>query len=300
MHDDRDNYARLILAADAGPVYDALPYDVTPTTDDRPFYFHTARLRDHPWIAAIRSRVVASSTGSEAAAATWKLRGPGALIALLAISAGLVALFVIAPLAVTSRSALTPGWARWLACFGCFGIAFMLIEVALLQRFVLLLGHPVYSLTATLFSLLIGTGLGSAMSRGLASERVQRTAAIACLAIAGVAVAWATVLPSMIDLAMRWPLPARLAVAVVCMLPAGVLMGIPLPASIRLLRRSNDALIPWAWSINGAFSVVGATSAVFIAMYWGFSITLVTGALCYAIAAWLLGRADAPASPATL
>ncbi len=272
-----------------------LPYDVTPTTDDRPFYFHTARLRDQPFIAFMRSRFGGQPAQSSQAAQAWALRGPGALITLLGIALALVALFVVGPLAMTARAALTPGWLRSLACFGCFGVAFMLIEVALLQRFVLLLGHPVYSLTTTLFSLLIGTGLGSAMSRRIADERVQRAAAMACLAVALVAVAWATVLPAAIDLAMRWPLPARLAVAIAAMLTAGILMGVPLPASIRMLRASNDALVPWAWSINGALSVVGATLAVFIAMYWGFSITLVTGALCYGAAAWLIGRSPVPA-----
>ena len=74
-------------------------------------------------------------------------------------------LFVVGPLALTARSALAPGWLKWLAYFACLGAAFMLIEVALLQRFVLLLGHPVYSLTVTLFSLLLGTSIGAAWSR---------------------------------------------------------------------------------------------------------------------------------------
>ena len=72
------------------------------------------------------------------------------------------------------------------------------------------------------------------------------------------------------------------------MLPTGIVMGIPLPTSIRLLRLANEALVPWAWSINGALSVVGATLAVFIAMYWGFSTTLLSGGICYIVAASLI------------
>ena len=87
--------------------------------------------------------------------------GLSALMTLMGISGALVVLFVVAPLAIASGP-LPRGWFGWLAYFGALGAGFMLIEVAILQRFVLLLGHPVYSLTVTLFSLLLGTGAGAA------------------------------------------------------------------------------------------------------------------------------------------
>ena len=70
--------------------------------------------------------------------------------------------------------------------------------------------------------------------------------------------------------------------------PAGVLMGIPLPAGVRLMTARHAALVPWAWGMNGALSVIGATLAVFIAMNWGFSATLLTGAAIYLMAGVLL------------
>jgi len=119
---------------------------------------------------------------------------------------------------------------------------------------------------------------------------VPRVAAFACLAITAVALLWASVLPAVIRAAIAWPLPLRLATAAVLMVPAGMLMGIPLPAGVRLLAATRPQLIPWAWGINGALSVLGATLAVFIAMNWGFSATLVGGGALYAVAA-LLPRA---------
>ena len=98
---------------------------------------------------------------------------------------------------------------------------------------------------------------------------------------------WATVLPAVIDAAIALPLAGRLALAVALMLPAGMLMGIPLPAGMRLLAAVRPELIPWAWGMNGALSVVGATLAVFIAMNWGFSVTLLSGAALYGAAAAL-------------
>ena len=105
--------------------------------------------------------------------------GLSALLTLIGISAALVVLFVIGPLALTGRGAARPrGWLAWLVYFGALGAGFMLIEVSVLQRFVLLLGHPVYSLTVTLFSLLLGTGLGAAWSRRFDDAALRRTGAI--------------------------------------------------------------------------------------------------------------------------
>ena len=291
LGDSRDDYARLLLSPDRHAFYRAYPFDVTPTTDDRPFFFHTTKLRNH-WLVAR----IARGLGGEGAGSGADNPGIGAtggltaLLALLAISSTLTALFVIGPLAVTSREALARGWFRALAYFACLGGAFMLIEVALLQRFVLLLGHPVYSLTVTLFSLLLGTGLGSVLSRRVLDARVRVAALVACLIVAAVAVLWATVLPAIVQVAIAWPLPARIALAIALMAPAGMAMGIPLPAGVRLLSATEPQLVAWAWGMNGALSVLGATLAVFIAMNWGFSATLICGAAGYVVAALLVSR----------
>ena len=105
--------------------------------------------------------------------------GLSALMTLIGISPALVVLFVIGPLALAGRGQRHPrGWLAWLVYFGALGAGFMLIEVSVLQRFVLLLGHPVYSLTVTLFSLLLGTGLGAAWSRRFDAAALRRTGAI--------------------------------------------------------------------------------------------------------------------------
>ena len=87
------------------------------------------------------------------------------------------------------------------------------------------------------------------------------------------------------------PLSLRIALAVAILLPLGVLLGIPLPGGMRLLATRRPEIIPWGWGLNGAFSVVGATLAVFIAMNWGFSTTLIAAAVVYATAAGTLRTA---------
>ena len=161
----------------------------------------------------------------------------------------------------------------------------MLLEVAVLQQFVLLLGHPVYSLTVTLFSLLLGTGIGSLASRRIDAGRVRTVTVQALLAVVLTALAAVFALPAMIDMAIPWPLTARVLTAVAVLIPLGVLLGMALPGGMRLLSASRPEIVAWGWGINGAFSVVGATLAVFIAMNWGFSVTLVVGGAVYAAAA---------------
>ena len=200
-------------------------------------------------------------------------------------------LFVLVPLAVTS-GARTPRWLPTLAYFACLGAGFMLIEVSVLQRFVLLLGHPVYSLTVTLFSLLLGTGLGAAISRRLPVDGLVRNAALALVAIAVLALLWVSFVGPVLAWAMPFARGVRIAVAVAALVPLGALLGIPMPAGLRLLATRSPQLLPWAWGLNGALSVVGATLAIFVAMNWGFSRTLQLAAGSYLLGLVALLRAE--------
>jgi hypothetical protein len=270
-----DDYRRLILAPDRDRFVAEYPLDIAPTTDDRPFFFHTTRLRNQFDVAFGRSMLFGN--------------GLSALLTLMGISVLLVLLFIVTPLIFSARPA--SGWGRWLIYFGALGAGFMLLEVALLQRFVLLLGHPVYSLTVTLFSLLLGTGLGSFLSRRIPANRVRPVAVRMLVVVAAVALMSAFALPPIIDVAIAWPLAVRVLVAGALLVPTGVLLGIPLPAGMRLVAARRPEIIPWGWGMNGAFSVVGATVAVFVAMNWGFFCTLSIAALVYAGASAALVRA---------
>jgi hypothetical protein len=267
--DATSDYARLIMAPDPPAFIERHPLDISPTTDDRPFFFHTTRLGDQFGVAFGRSMLFGN--------------GLSALLTLMGISGLLVALFVIGPL-LAGGERLARGWGTWLFYFGALGAGFMLFEVALLQRFVLLLGHPVYSLTVTLFSLLLGTGLGSLISRRVCEDALRPAARRALAAIVLLAVASAAGLAAIVDLGIAWPLSVRIAAAGALLLPIGVVLGIPLPAGMRLLAAARPTLIPWGWGMNGALSVVGATLAVFLAMNWGFSSTLSIAGLVYGLA----------------
>jgi spermidine synthase len=263
------DYARLIRATDRHAFYASYPQDITPTTDDRPFFFHTTKVGDQFHTAFGRSMLFGN--------------GLSALLTLMAISAALVVLFVIGPLVVVDRGGSNPGRIVWLAYFGALGAGFMLIEVAVLQRFVLLLGHPVYSLTVTLFSLLLGTGLGAAWSRRFPDSGLRRTGAIALMLIAVLSCIIVIVVTPLVAWAIPFARATRMAIAVATLVPLGIALGLPMPTGLRMLAARAPQMIPWAWGINGALSVVGATLAIFIAMNWGFNTTLLAASATYLI-----------------
>jgi hypothetical protein len=259
-------YAKLIGATNRAQFLDEYGDDISPTTDDRPFYFHTTKLKDQFQVAFGRSMLFGN--------------GLSALLTLTGISAALVVLFVVGPLAVVGGP-LPRGWFGWLAYFGALGAGFMLIEVSVLQRFVLLLGHPVYSLTVTLFSLLLGTGVGAAWSRRVKDEALARSASVALLLVAAVGVFVIAAVTPVIGWAIPFARAARIAIAVGLLAPIGMLLGIPMPTGLRLLQARAPEMVTWAWGINGALSVLGATLAIFIAMNWGFRATLLAASATY-------------------
>jgi spermidine synthase len=262
------DYPRLIRATDRQVFYAAYRTDVRPTTDDRPFFFHTTKLRDQFQVAFGKTMLFGN--------------GLSALLTLMGISGALVALFVIGPLLLAGGTG-SRRWFLWLLYFGALGAGFMLIEVSVLQRFVLLLGHPVYSLTVTLFSLLLGTGLGAAWSRRLREETLVRSTAIMLVAIALLAVLVIFVVTPLITWAIPFSRPVRVLIAVAMLVPIGIALGVPMPAGLRLLSARAPQMLSWAWGINGALSVVGATVAIFIAMNWGFGTTLLTASAVYLV-----------------
>ena len=275
------DYARLVLAPDRQQFYAAYAWDIRPTTDDRPFFFHTTKLENQFDVAFGRTMLFGN--------------GLSALMTLLGISTALVVLFVIGPLIFAGRGQARPrGWLAWLVYFGALGAGFMLIEVSVLQNFVLLLGHPVYSLTVTLFSLLLGTGLGAAWSRQFDGALLRRSGAIGILTVAVVALAFVVLATPIVNWAIPFSRGVRMLIAVAMLVPVGVALGIPMPTGMRILSARSPQMLAWAWGINGALSVLGATLAIFIAMNWGFRVTLVTASATYFIGLLALLAATRP------
>jgi len=173
---------------------------------------------------------------------------------------------------------------RFVVLFSMLGMGFMLVEISLIQKFVLFLGQPVLSLVVLLFSLLVGAGTGSIYSGRLAAERIVRGIAVAGVAIGAVVVGYAFLLPLIFDQLLGLNLTIRLIATIGILTPLGFIMGFPFPLGIRLLKEVEmENHIPWMWGINGVGSVLGSALTIVIAISLGFTEALLTGAGCYFI-----------------
>jgi hypothetical protein len=247
--------------------------DLTPPTDTRPFFFNQLRfatLLD----PGVFSRFTHTGVFAGNLIATLTLA------MLVVISLALVAVTIIVPLRPTVREA---GWALaagGTAYFALIGSGFMMIEIALLQRMSVFLGHPVYALSVVLFSLILWTGFGS-----LASERVPLDGpgklAAWSLASAVYVFALPSWLPPLLTEFDGADLPLRAGLCVLALAPAGLLMGFGFPTGMRLAGAISTGPTPWFWGVNGAAGVLAASVAVVTSIAFGIDTTLRIGAACY-------------------
>jgi len=164
--------------------------------------------------------------------------------------------------------------------FASLGLGFMLIEVPLIQKFILFLGHPTFAIAGVLFSLLISSGLGSLCSRKWSARQLYNVFKVS-LAIGAIVIAYLFALPLLFDALLSYDSTARFLVTFAAIFPLGFLMGIPFPTGLRLARKEQGSEVGWLWCINGSFSLVGSVLALVVAMAFGFNSVLLLGALTY-------------------
>jgi len=168
----------------------------------------------------------------------------------------------------------------FLLYFLAIGAGYILIEVALIQKFVLFLGHPTYALTVVIFSMLVSSGLGSFLSRKLVNDSNARLVAVLTLAAVLVGVLAGVVQP-VLSAGVGLPLIVKIIATVFLIAPAGFVMGIPFPTGLRLLEKRHEPSVRWAWSLNAAASVLGSVGALVLALYLGLVETLLIGGGLY-------------------
>ncbi|HWC76466.1 MAG TPA: hypothetical protein VG778_03340, partial [Blastocatellia bacterium] len=215
------------------------------------------------------------------------------LFGLLVITAVLVLLFILGPLVLVRRRAFkasSPNRMSALLYFACLGAGFIIVEIAMIQKFILFLGHPVYALAVVLFSLLTFSAIGSYLSGRFVEDLLPKTVTRILLVVVGLVLVYILVLPPIFYGLVHLALPLRIAIAVVLMAPLAMVMGMPMPTGIRMLARRSPEIIPWAWGVNGATSVMGSVAALVIAILTGFNQALIVGSVLYLIAIAFAGR----------
>lgn len=276
----------LLEAGDRDAWYRRYPFDVEPPSDDRPFFGHFFKWGQAPQVLAMAGHIWQPFGGA----------GYFVLLALLALALAAAGVLILLPLAALRRRGGPLG--ATLIYFALLGLGYLSVEIPLLQRFILFLGHPAYSMAAVLFAILLFSGLGS-----MISQRVPLWLALILLpALIG---GYTLGLPRLFEEILALPLWGRLIVTVAALAPPGLLMGMPFPKGLALLdhtarpepgrrggsepldsargrrRRSAPGLITWAWGVNGAVSVVASVLAALLALSFGFSAVLALGAACY-------------------
>nr|MDJ0925766.1 hypothetical protein [Acidimicrobiia bacterium] len=271
----------LLRGENLDALYAAAEFDIEPTTDDHPFFGHYFRWN--------QTADVIDSFGR-----TWQPFGGAGylvLVVFLVLATLSAVVLIVAPLLIRHRTGAahlaTSSSMQWwtIGYFGALGLAFLLVEIPLVQLYILLVGDATTAFAVVLFAVLVASGVGSMLS-----PRVPwRTGAWLLTALAVVypfVVRWLTAL------LLPAPLLLRVALGAVAIAPLGFLMGTMFPSGIAHLERRAPRLVPWAWGINGTTSVISAVAAALLALAFGFTVVLLVGAVGYALAALLAGGAE--------
>jgi hypothetical protein len=271
-----DAFLRALASDERAPLAarDGLNYEAP--TDDRPFFFNMQRF----------------------SAGTLLHGGQHPVALLMNLLFGVLALTIaciLVPLAM-ARIARAPGDGVLLAFFAAIGGGFMLIEVSMLQRLVVFLGHPTYSLTVILFVLLLAAGAGSRLCDAVPDARIAKAGTVALAIVVAVLGAAGAALPALLHAFQAAQTSMRIAVASGVLAAMGLVMGMAFPLGMRVAMSRRAALAPWLWGVNGATSVLASVLAICLATTLGISAGFWAGVTCYVVALAAFARAARPAA----
>jgi hypothetical protein len=274
-----NTFNELLVSVPRAAWYADYPFDVTPPEDDRPFFGHYFKWEQ-------LNQVI-----SEFGKTMQPFGGAGYLVVLILLIMVLVlaSILILLPIYVTQRrpspeidsQALTRGDIfTTLGYFLLIGLGYLMVEIPLIQQFILFLGQPSYALTTVLFTLLLFSGIGSRLA-----DRIPHRGAMLLLVGFILISPWG--LPMVFNLALGLSLPLRIGITVVSLAPLGFLMGMPFPRGLQRILGLQDRLIPWVWGVNGAASVVSSILSALIALSFGYRLVLFFGAISY-FTAWVV------------
>ncbi len=275
--------ARALLGDGRDDFIERYKFNLEPATDDRPFFFQFFKWQVLPEILSL-------SGAGGMPLLEW---GYLILVATL-IQALLGALFLIVlPLLVYRRKRVERG-SRRLAqqgfiYFFSLGLAFLFIEVAFIQKFILFLHHPTFAIAVVLAAFLIFAGVGSLWSKRFAdSGQYERGVRGAVVAIVTIGLLYTVLLGPLFSLLMALPIAIKIVISLLLIAPLAFAMGIPFPLGLSRLGEMEQGLVPWVWGINGCASVLSAVIATLLAIHYGFSVVIFLALMLYIASAFSL------------
>jgi hypothetical protein len=263
-----NSISSLLSNPDRSAFIHSYPFEITPPRDDHPFFFHFFRWQQTPEVLA--------NLGHR-----WQPFGGSGYLVLLALLI-LVVLFssilIILPLIPYRTTIITKKGGKPLVFtyFTLLGVAYLFIEIPLIQRSILLLGYPTYAFTAVVLSLLFFSSLGSMLVRkSWVPKRIVMALLVLFALLTPIVIKWLG------TLALGWPLPLRMLITILGLAPLASTMGLPFPFGLAWIEAHSPALTPWAWAVNGCASVIASVLAAILALSYGFTLVLYLGAAAY-------------------
>ncbi|WP_415405862.1 spermidine synthase [Sulfurovum sp. CS9] len=255
-------------------------FDIRPASDDRPYFYHFFKWETLGEILSLRG-----SGGLHLL--EW-----GYLVLVAALLQAVVASIVLILLPLiryrkAEQNTMATSKKRVLVYFFALGLGFLFLEIYFIQRFILFLSHPLYTIAVVLSSFLIFAGLGSNYSKHLAALKgYRKSARYGIVGIFVFGLFYVLTLDHIFGFLLTQTDSIKIAVSVVLIAPLAFAMGMPFPMGLSELGNHSESLIPWAWGVNGCASVISAVAATLVAIHFGFTVVMVMALLFY-LAAYL-------------
>jgi hypothetical protein len=265
-------FAELAAPGGPGPAVDQVAEDISPPTDDRPFFFQMADLDTFLQGEGFYDSFVTR---------------PVLVLGMLAVAVLFLAFaFIVLPLLFTTKRSAHKGMIPFYAYFTAIGLGFLLIEISQLQRLSIFLGNPTYSLAVVLFSVLLFSGIGSMATERFVKASRPSSFLVPLLVLLGVVVLFGFITPGIFEANEGATTPVRIAIAVGLLAPLSLGLGMPFVIGMRAAAsRGGDTPTAFLWGINGAASVCASVFGVVIAVFFGISAAFWAGAIAYVVAA---------------
>ena len=258
-----------LLSKERDEVYESYDFNLRPATDDRPYFSQFLKWKNFGHLQKLFGDQ--SATFFELG---YLIVGVTFIQSLL-----LAVILIVLPLFLLKRKMNNKLWI--LLYFAGIGIGFMFVEIVLIHRFILFLGHPVYSVAAVISFMLLISGIGSWYSSSLKTSLFSIRKIVFIIAV--ILVLYTFGLASILKAGMGFGIGIKTLFSLILIGIPAFFMGMPFPLGLRYLSKKNEHELPWAWGINGCFSVISTSLATILAIEVGFSILILLGAAAYLI-----------------
>lgn len=263
-----------LLGNNANAFYDQYKFNIAPATDDRPYFFNFFKWN-------LLNDILKLKDQGGMPLVEW-----GYIIMITTLVQAVIAsaLLIVVPLLLKKETRI-PVDNTTLLCllyFGSLGLAFLFIEIAFMQKFILFLYHPVYSIAVTLSAFLVFAGAGSRYSGYLRRKFGHwTTVKTAGMFIVALGLLYSLALQPLFQWLLPFATAVKIAMTIIAIAPLAFFMGMPFPVALHYLNEKAPALVPWVWGVNGCASVISAVLAMVLAVHFGFNVVIFIALLLY-------------------